>query len=515
MLYSFIPYLWISIALTFMLIHLIILVVVRHSQKVAPYFLVILCLSLLWVVFQALEISAVNLQTKIFWANLVYIPSTLNPVAYFFLALHYLGKDKWLKKRWLGLALIIMPLICNVLIWTNDYHGLMRQSVYLDTSGLIPVVGKTYGPFFWVYSVYNCAVTATTLIILFRGYRSLNNRLQRAQAFSLFLGLLLPALSVCIYISRLLPLKIDPTPIVIGVSSIIISWSIIRYHLFDIISIAHSMVIKEMSTGMLILDDDGAVLEVNPAAQILLKISCEAHGDKSIDSLLSAHPILLEIYKNKTACIKEIYIKNQSDFTYCEVSFKKLSNPRARAVGWTFQIYDVTLRKQEENRHRELAMHDSLTGLINRAYFEKMFLNSLMVSAETNSSFAVAYLDLDDFKLINDTLGHNAGDVLLRKVADALKSTLQGAAIVSRYGGDEFAILFPSIENRTVLDYYSEKICDEFEKCIEYNGLHIPIKTSIGFGVYPEDGGDMDMLLKKADGSMYEMKRSKKCMGNT
>ncbi len=493
-----------------MLMHLIILVIVRHSQKTAPYFSVILCLSLLWVVFQALEISAVNLQTKIFWANLIYIPSTLNPVAYFFLALHYLGKDKWLKNRWLILALITMPLVCNALLWTNDYHGLMRQSVYLDTSGLIPVVGKTYGPFFWIYSVYNCAVAAMTLIILFRGYRSFENRLQKAQAFSLFLGLLLPALSVCVYISKFLPLKIDPTPIVIGVSSIIISWGIFRYHLFDIISIAHSMVIKEMSTGMLVLDDDGAVLEVNPSAQKLLIISCGANDDKSIYSLLSAHPILLDIYKNKTACIKEIYIKNQSDFTYCEVSFKKLSNKKGAAVGWIFQIYDVTQRKQEENKNRELAMRDSLTGLINRAYFEKIFLNSLAVSAKINSSFAVAYLDLDDFKLINDTLGHNAGDVLLRKVSDALQATLKGAAIASRYGGDEFAILFPSIESRDVLDCYSEKIIDDLEKCIEYNGLHIPIKASIGFGVYPEDGSDMDILLKKADGKMYEMKSSKK-----
>lgn len=508
--YKFFPYLWVSIALTIMLSHLIILILARRSQKGTQHFMAILCLSLLWVVFQALEISALKLSIKIFWANLIYIPSTLCPVIYLVLALKYLGKDKWLKKRWLSFALLIMPLLCNVLLWTNDYHGLMRQAVYLDTSGAIPVVGKTYGPFFMIYSIYNAFIAAVTLVILFRGQLHLKNRLQKAQIFSLFLGLLLPALSVCIYISKLLPLKIDPTPIVIGVSSIIISWSIFRYHLFDIVSFAHSVVIKEMSTGLLIIDNDGAVLEVNPAAEKMLKISCGTQGDKSIDKLLSGYPLFLEIYKNKTACVREIYIKNSSGFNYCELSFKKLLNPKNRTSCWIFQIYDVTERKQEENRHRELAMRDSLTGLINRSYFEKMFLNSLKVCAQINSTFAVAYLDLDDFKHINDTLGHNAGDVLLRKVADALKSVLGGSAIVSRYGGDEFAILFPSIENRAVLDYYSERISEEFAKCIIYNGMHIPIKTSIGFGVYPDDGSDMDMLLKKADGSMYEMKRSKK-----
>lgn len=508
--YRFVPYLWVSLALTIILILLIKFAVKRYSEKGVPYFLVALVLATVWVVAQALEISAVDLSTKLVWANITYIPSTLIPVAYFYLALQFTGLDSWSKKRWLLTFLLLMPLIYNILLWTNDFHGLIRQNILLDASGSISVIKKTYGPVFWIYSVYNYLLTIVTLAILIKAMFRYKNKLERVHAFSLFMGLLLPVCSLFIYISKIFPLKIDPSPITIGLSAIIISWSILRYHLFDLVSFAHSMIIKEMSTGMIILDNARKVLEINPAAQKMLNISLLQMSNNSIDTILISYPRMIDAYYHQVCKTTEIYIKTESSFNYCEVSLKKLANSDNIPVGWIYQIYDVTHRKLEEDKTKESATHDALTGLINRPYFEKVFSGSLEASRMSGTYLAVAYLDLDDFKLVNDTYGHYAGDVLLRAVSDRLKAVLKGSGIVSRYGGDEFAILFPSIDSRKTLDNIASAISSELDKHIEYNGTQIPISASIGFSIFPEDGDSLEELIKRADEIMYEIKRSKK-----
>ena len=292
--YRFVPYLWVSLALTIILLLLIKFSLKRYAEKGVPYFLVTLILAAVWVVAQALEIAAVDLSTKLVWANITYIPSTLIPVAYFYLALRFTGLDRLSKKRWLLTFLLLMPFIYNILLWTNDFHGLIRQNILLDASGSISVIKKTYGPVFWIYSVYNYLLTIVTLAILVKGLRVHKNRLERAHLLSLFMGLLLPAFSICIYISKILPLKIDPSPIMIGLSAIIISWSILRYHLFDLVSFAHSMIIKEMSAGMIILDNTGAVLEINPAAQNMLNIALLKPSNNTIYAVLKSYPRMIK-----------------------------------------------------------------------------------------------------------------------------------------------------------------------------------------------------------------------------
>ena len=510
--YRFVPYLWISLALTIILLFLIKFALKRYAEKGVPYFLLTLILSTIWVIAQAMEIAAVDLSTKLIWANITYIPSTLIPVSYFYLALRFTGLDKWSKKRWLLIFLLLLPLFYNILLWTNDLHGLIRQNISLDTSGSIAYIKKTYGPVFWVYSIYNYLLTIVSLSVLFRGLHIYKDRLERAHLFALFMGLLLPVCSICIYILKIFPFKIDPSPIAIGISAIIISWSILRYHLFDLVSFAHTIIIKEMSTGMIILDNAGAVLEVNPAAQNMLNISLLLSSNNSIKTVLKSYPLMIEAFESQICRTHEIYTKTASGFNYCEVSLKRLINSDNVQVGWIYQIYDVTNRKLEEEKIKKSATLDALTGLINRTYFEKVFSGSLEASKISGTSLAVAYLDLDNFKLVNDTYGHDAGDALLRTVADRLKAVLKGSGIVSRYGGDEFAILFPSVDNLKTLDIISSAISSEFEQHIEYNGTQIPTSISIGFSVFPDDGDSLEALIKRADEIMYENKRSKKSL---
>ena len=261
---------------------------------------------------------------------------------------------------------------------------------------------------------------------------------------------------------------------------------------------------------MIILDNMGSVLEINPAAQNMLNISLPKPPENSVDLVLNSYPGMIDAYKNQVSKTNEIFIKTESGINYCEVSLKQLNNSNDIPVGWIYQIYDVTRRKLEEDKIKELATHDVLTGLINRTYFEKVFSGSLEAAKMSGISLAVAYLDLDDFKNVNDSFGHDAGDVLLREVSDRLKAVLKGSGIVSRYGGDEFAVLFPSVDGQKTLDNFACAIGEELEKHIEYDGLQIPIRASIGFSIFPQDGDSLDELIKTADKAMYEKKRSNK-----
>lgn len=508
--YRFSPYLWISLLLMFILISLIMFAWKRRSEKSVPYFLLTLILAFVWVTAQAMEIASVNLATKLIWANIVYLPSTAIPVTYFYLALYFVGLEKWIRKRWLQAVTLMIPITFNILLWSNNYHELIRRNVYLDTSENIPVISKSYGPFFWFYAYYNIVLTIVTLIILIRDFRN-KNRLQKAQVLSLFWGLLLPACSVCVYISKIFPIRIDPTPMTIGVSSIIISLGIYRYHLFDVISIAHSIIIKEMNTGLIIMNNEGEVLEINPAARDMLNIRL-IRQDNAVDTILRTYPDLIELYKNKLSSITEIAIKGQESINYYEVSFKMLSNSKQLPIGWILQIYDITMRKLEEERIKEIAAHDSLTGLINRSRFEKMFDEAKEEAKKSGSALVVAYMDLDDFKLVNDTYGHDVGDALLKNVTDRLKMVLDGKGIISRYGGDEFTILFPIDNDEISLDHISELVSDTLVESMDYNNISIAIKASIGFSVYPKDGESLELLIKQADKNMYAIKRSKKSM---
>jgi len=477
----------------------------RRSARGVPYFLLTLILVTVWIAAQALEIAAVDLPTKIIWANIQYIPIYLTPVTYFYLALQVTGRDRWLKLRWLPIALLFVPIAVNILLWTNDLHGLLRQNVYLDLNGLTPVIGKTYGPLFWVFTVYNFSLTIVTLLVLAKEL-SKKTHLYKEQMIAVFMGLLIPACSVALYVTGLVSSKIDPTPLVIGFAGLIISWGIFRYRLFDIVPIAHSIIIQEMSTGMVLFDNKGRVLEVNPAAQNMLGITLQQPVGLMVDNLLGAFPRLIQIYREQINRIEEVIIDSNEGVKYYEVSLKQLTNSGSIPLGWILQIYNITKRKLEEERIRQVATHDVLTGLINRVYFQSLFSEELAHAQMSGSALAVAYLDLDDFKLINDTYGHDIGDVFLREVGDRLKAVLRESDIIARYGGDEYVILFPSIGDNEKLELIGRKIFQAFEKSIEYNNIVMQIKASVGFSIYPRDGNTLDTLLRKADKAMYEIK---------
>jgi diguanylate cyclase (GGDEF)-like protein len=167
---------------------------------------------------------------------------------------------------------------------------------------------------------------------------------------------------------------------------------------------------------------------------------------------------------------------------------------------------DITERRQIEKQLTHMATHDPLTGLPNRMLFNDRLATALENTGRSMRKLAVMILDLDGFKVINDTLGHAAGDSLLTMVSERLRGILRKSDTIARMGGDEFMILVPNINTMDSIGLIAQKVLDAFEKPFMLDGQQTGITVSIGIAVYPGDGETSDTLIQIADKSMYAAK---------
>lgn len=169
-------------------------------------------------------------------------------------------------------------------------------------------------------------------------------------------------------------------------------------------------------------------------------------------------------------------------------------------------VFDITQRKNAEEQIQYMAYHDGLTDLPNRTLFNDRLTQALVISKRTRQRTVVLFLDLDEFKLINDTLGHAVGDQLLQSVAERLRSVVRVSDTVARAGGDEFVLLLQNVSQDENVGRFAEKIIQAVSVPFEVGGQKLYITTSIGVAIAPGDGEDAENLLKNADNAMYRAK---------
>jgi diguanylate cyclase (GGDEF)-like protein/PAS domain S-box-containing protein len=167
---------------------------------------------------------------------------------------------------------------------------------------------------------------------------------------------------------------------------------------------------------------------------------------------------------------------------------------------------DITVSKQNEEKISYMAYHDALTGLSNRSYFDETLVQAILDAKRNQDMLAVMYIDLDRFKIINDTLGHSAGDELLTSVARRLKDCLRENDTVARQGGDEFSVLAKGIQSIEDADHLAQKVLNALSGTYYIVGQEFTITPSIGVAIYPKDGDNASTLIQNADMAMYRVK---------
>ena len=179
-------------------------------------------------------------------------------------------------------------------------------------------------------------------------------------------------------------------------------------------------------------------------------------------------------------------------------------------IGGIESFEDITESKLAEETLQYLATHDNLTGLSNRSHFEEFLTRAIALAGRSGKKLGVLFLDLDGFKDVNDTYGHETGDLLLAKIAEILNFSIRESDLAGRMGGDEFAVLLQEIDDRRSAVLIVKRILAKINNPIMVDGMEIRIGTSIGISVFPNDAADAGTLLRFADIAMYEVKRKQK-----
>lgn len=195
---------------------------------------------------------------------------------------------------------------------------------------------------------------------------------------------------------------------------------------------------------------------------------------------------------------------------YVSVSARPILDRAGRCTGYRGVAKEITEKRLADERIHYLATHDALTGLPNRMMFNELITHAIQASRRYGRSFALLFIDLDGFKRINDSLGHEAGDALLKELALRFRHSVRGSDVVARLGGDEFVVIASELENPAQAGTVAQKLLEAACAPVVLRGLSCHVSASIGLALYPQDGTDEQALLTRADGAMYLAKEGGK-----
>jgi diguanylate cyclase (GGDEF)-like protein len=273
--------------------------------------------------------------------------------------------------------------------------------------------------------------------------------------------------------------------------------------------------LETMDQGLMMIDADGTVVQCNAPARRLLDLPAEL-----MDGKPTFHDVLRYQWETNGSGrgerSLERFIRRRD--VRDRLVRQELKRPDGRVLemrsvplpgGGVVRTYtDITERKEAEDKVRYLAHHDDLTRLPNRVAFQERLDHALSISRASGRGAAVLYLDLDGFKQVNDTHGHEIGDRVLAESARRMQACVRAMDTVARFGGDEFAIVVPFLEDPAVAARLAERLVQRLSEPFAFDAVAASIGTSVGIALFPQDAASARELLQQADRALYEAKKA-------
>ena len=466
-----------------------------------------------WSVGYAFQIMSTQIFYKLLWGKLQYIGIVVTPLACLVFVFQYSGHSKWLNWQTF-LFLILIPFITLFLVWSYPKNSLVWTSVTLVSDGPFPMAVFSHGSWFWVWTAYAYLLLFLSVIMLAQTFLR-SPPLYRKQVSVLLVGVVVPWIGNLIYIFDVGPVAhLDITPFAFSVTGLALAWGFLRFRLQDIVPVARETIFEGMRDGVLVLDGRDRIVDINPIAQNIVGTSSSEVIGRPAREVFADREDLVNNYDATGEVHKELSIGGGEEQRFYDLVMSPLYDRRKHPIGRLLVLRDISERKHAEEELRRLATTDSLTGMFNRGHFLELSKREVGRALRYRRPLSLLMIDIDLFKRINDSFGHDAGDKVLQNFAAIGWDQIRDVDIFGRLGGEEFAILLPDTGFSS-----AGEVAERLRHAVEETGVTLKddvakITISIGVSTVSASIQNLDILMSSADKALYKAKwegRNKVC----
>jgi diguanylate cyclase (GGDEF)-like protein len=496
----------------------------RHAPG-APALLAMQLSAAWWLACYALPFARLWPDDGMFVRMRVIFPAVvaIAPIALVFVLSYTRGTNKWRPSSLLALAVVPAVVLAVALspryeLCFGTWRGVATDSIF------------QMGPLFWVHSLYSYVLIGIAVLALVTAYEQGTTRVRR-QTRILLGALLVPIICNTSFISGVSPPHIDPTPLGLVASGILVSLAIFRRGLFDLVSVAREKIGSAITDGFIVVDAQRRIVESNAAIRTIFDIDQPVRPGRPLgDQLaeLDEHVARLGDAPTTTEFV-------HGGARHLELRTFAICDDDGNTIGYVLIVRDVTetrktsLALEQANEQlraqldtirsmqaqlQEQVIRDPLTGLYNRLYLADVLARELTCSARTQAPFAVVMIDVDHFKTVNDVHGHALGDAMLRALGSLLRQQVRPTDSPCRYGGEEFVIVMHDVTLDQAVERVNELRVAFSALRFASNGVDVSRTFSAGVALFPVHGHDEAALLAAADAALYAAKaggRNKVC----
>lgn len=478
----------------------------NHSVAGSKAFFLQILLVSIWSIGSLFEMLSATEQSMLLWRNIEQIGVFLLPVGCVCFSVDYARYDR--LKKYLPLLLVI-PVIAIALIFTDSSTHIMRTGYTVSYS---PFFGKALSvqqtDIGKAFVAYNYTLVFVAFVILFIFSRQIARNLRRQVLLAIF------AMGLVFLLAFFKTAFLEGTRVNVPIvaiylpSGLIVFYNLYKNKFFRVSPIARETVFDVIEMGIIVSDGAGIIADINPYAIRILS-ACfdiqEKPSGKQMREVFGKYPGWIELTQTFATGEVELNLTGD-DYRFIHIRVFPVRSHRGAPVGSVTIMRDVTVLRMQEFALKAKAETDSLTGLMNRDSFMETFTKRLSESVTTGERISVLMMDLDKFKGINDTYGHDNGDRVLRAFADVLRDVLRHEDVIARIGGDEFEAVLPGAGRKEAMEIANRILKAANNKFVQLDPeTSIHLKLSIGI-CDNEIAKSEEELLKCADKAMYMAK---------